>query len=190
MRGPWTLTAKLYTSGISFLVLALLSIGATLWIAWSLEGGAAAVNEAGRMRMQTYRLALEMSAGADPAASLALMNSFEESLALLRSGDPSRPLFVPWSAASRERFAQVNERWGELRGRWLAARPTTATASRDARDFVALVDGLVASIESQMARLTTILQMVQLAMMALAIGGAVVMLYTGYLFVLNPLARL
>jgi two-component system, NarL family, nitrate/nitrite sensor histidine kinase NarX len=190
MRGPWTLTAKLYTSGISFLVLALLSIGATLWIAWSLEGGAAAVNEAGRMRMQTYRLALEMSAGADPAASLALMNSFEESLALLRSGDPSRPLFVPWSAASRERFAQVNERWGELRGRWLAARPTTATASRDARDFVSLVDGLVASIESQMARLTTILQMVQLAMMALAIGGAVVMLYTGYLFVLNPLAWL
>jgi two-component system nitrate/nitrite sensor histidine kinase NarX len=190
MRGPWTLTAKLYTSGISFLVLALASIGLTLWVTWSLEGGAAAVNEAGRMRMQTYRLALEVSGSADPAVSLALMNSFEESLALLRSGDPSRPLFVPWSAASHERFNQVTDGWSDLRETWLGSRPTPAAAAKDAREFVVLVDGFVAAIESQIARLTAILQMVQLAMMALAIGSAVVMLYASYLFVLNPLARL
>lgn len=190
MRGPWTITAKLYTSGISFLVLALASIGLTLWVTWSLEGGAAAVNEAGRMRMQTYRLALEVSGNADPAASLALMNSFEESLALLRSGDPSRPLFVPWSAASRERFEEVTGRWGELRQTWLASRPTPAAAARDSREFVVLVDGFVVAIESQMARLTGLLQAVQLAMMGLAISGTVAMLYAGYLFVLNPLARL
>src|SRR5215208_7135041 len=123
MRGSWTLTAKLYTSGIGLLVLALASIGLTLWVTWSLEGGAAAVNEAGRMRMQTYRMALEVSGGTDPVASLALVNSFEESLALLRSGDPSRPLFVPWSAASRERFEEVTEGWSELRRTWLRARP-------------------------------------------------------------------
>ena len=92
MRGPWTLTAKLYTSGATFLVLALASIGLTLWVTWNLEGGAAAVNEAGRMRMQTYRLALELS-GNRPIRrrSPALARSFDESLALLRSGDPSRP---------------------------------------------------------------------------------------------------
>jgi two-component system nitrate/nitrite sensor histidine kinase NarX len=190
MRGPWTLTAKLYTSGISLLVLALASIGLTLWVTWSLEGGAAAVNEAGRMRMQTYRLALEVSGGNDPAASLALMESFEESLSLLRSGDPSRPLFVPWSAASHERFEEAVQGWSELRESWLASRPNPAAAARDAREFVVLVDGFVAAIETQIARLTTVLQMVQLAMMALAIGSAVVMLYASYLFVLNPLARL
>ena len=142
MRGPWTLTAKLYTSGIGFLVLALVSIGLTLWVSWNLEGGAAAVNEAGRMRMQTYRLALEVSGASDSAAALALAHSFDESLALLRTGDPSRPLFVPWSAASRERFERVNDSWRELRGRWLRSRPTPAAAARDAREFVALVDEL------------------------------------------------
>jgi two-component system, NarL family, nitrate/nitrite sensor histidine kinase NarX len=190
MRGPWTLTAKLDPSGISFLVLALASIGLTLWVTWNLEGGAAAVNEAGRMRMQTYRMALEVSGASDPEAALVLARSFDESLALLRAGDPSRPLFVPWSALSRERFERVNDSWRELRGRWLRTRPTPAAAARDAREFVALVDGFVAAIESQIARWTSILQMVQLAMMALAIGSAVVMLYAGYLFVLNPLARL
>jgi two-component system, NarL family, nitrate/nitrite sensor histidine kinase NarX len=190
VRGPWTLTAKLYTSGISFLVLALASIGLTLWVTWSLEGGAAAVNEAGRMRMQTYRLALEVSGNSDPAVALVMTRSFEESLSLLRAGDPSRPLFVPWSAASHERFDEVAQRWGELRESWLAERPTPAAAAQEAREFVALVDGFVAAIETQIARLTAILQAVQLAMMALAIGSAVAMLYASYLFVLNPLARL
>jgi len=190
MRGPWTLTAKLYTSGIGFLVLALASIGLTLWISWNLEGGAAAVNEAGRMRMQTYRMALEVSGASDSEAALVLARGFDDSLALLRSGDPSRPLFVPWSAASRERFERVNDSWRELRGRWLRSRPTPVQAARDAREFVTLVDGFVAAIESQIARWTTILQMVQLAVMGLAIGSAVMMIYAGYLFVLNPLARL
>jgi two-component system, NarL family, nitrate/nitrite sensor histidine kinase NarX len=190
MRGPWTLTAKLYTSGISFLVLALASIGLTLWVTWNLEGGAAAVNEAGRMRMQTYRMALEVSGKADPAAALALARSFDESLALLRSGDPSRPLFVPWSAASREHFEKVSESWSELRANWLGSHPTPVQAAHEAKAFVTQVDGLVAAIESQIARWTAILQLFQLAIMALAIGSAVVMLYAGYLFVLNPLARL
>ena len=36
------------------LLMALLSISLTLWVTWQLEGGEAAVNEAGRMRMQTW----------------------------------------------------------------------------------------------------------------------------------------
>jgi two-component system, NarL family, nitrate/nitrite sensor histidine kinase NarX len=190
MRGPWTLTAKLYTSGISFLVLALASIGLTLWVTWNLEGGAAAVNEAGRMRMQTYRMSLEVSGSANPGAALALARSFDDSLALLRAGDPSRPLFVPWSATSREQFEKVNESWKVLRANWLSSRPTPAQAGRDAERFVEQVDDLVAAIESQIARWTAILHLFQLAMMGLAIGSAVMMLYAGYLFVLNPLTRL
>ncbi len=190
MRGPWTLTAKLYASGASFLVLALASIGLTLWVTWNLEGGAAAVNEAGRVRMQTYRLAMAVSGDADPAAVAAMVRSFDESLALLRSGDPSRPLFVPWSNASHDRFEQVNASWRQLRDKWLGSRPAPAEAAREAGEFVATVDGFVAAIESQIARWTAILHLFQLAMMALAIGSAVVMLYAGYLFILNPLARL
>lgn len=49
----WTLTTKLAVTGGLFLCLALASIALTLWVTWRLEGGAAAVNEAGRMRMLT-----------------------------------------------------------------------------------------------------------------------------------------
>ena len=49
--------------GVALLVVALTSIGLTLWVTWQLEGGAASVNEAGRMRMQTWRMASEIQAG-------------------------------------------------------------------------------------------------------------------------------
>ena len=52
-----SLSTKLGAIGAVLLMMALASIGLTLWVTWQLEGGAAAVNEAGRMRMQTWRLA-------------------------------------------------------------------------------------------------------------------------------------
>jgi two-component system nitrate/nitrite sensor histidine kinase NarX len=189
-RTPWTLTAKLVTVGLSFLLLALASIGLTLWVTWNLEGGAAAVNEAGRMRMQTYRLALEIAHGRAGADTQALVRGFDASLDLLETGDPSRPLFVPWSAGTRARFGEVREHWQQLRGRWLAAGRTAPDLPREAEAFVARVDGFVTAIEAQIARWTAVLHMFQLAMMVLAIGSAVVMLYAGFLFVINPLGRL
>ena len=50
----WSLGAKLALLGTPFLLLVLLSTIATLWISWQLDGGAAAVNEAGRMRPSSY----------------------------------------------------------------------------------------------------------------------------------------
>lgn len=186
----WTLTAKLYTTGLTLLVLALTSIGITLWVTWTLEGGAAAVNEAGRMRMQTYRLALEASSNGPTSQTQTLLRSFDGSIALLRSGDPSRPLFVPWSSISREQFALVTQAWTGLRQNWATRQPSHEEATREAARLVGLIDGFVAAIEAQMSRSTAILQGVQLAMMGCAIAGVVAMLYAGYLFVLNPLARL
>lgn len=189
MKPPRTLSAKLVATGTSLLVLALASISLTLWVTWNLQGGAAAVNEAGRLRMQAYRMALSLAAGGERAEQQALARSFDESLALLRDGDPSRPLTVPWSGDSRERFEQVRLHWEALRSRWLADAPP-ADLRQDADAFVLLVDGFVAAIEAQIAQWTAILHLFQLALVALAITAAVVIFYAGYLFVLNPLAIL
>jgi two-component system, NarL family, nitrate/nitrite sensor histidine kinase NarX len=188
----WTLTAKLVATGTTFLVLALASIGLTLWVTWNLEGGAAAVNEAGRMRMQTYRLALVLSSGQPEARAQAQMlgKQFDDSLALLASGDPSRPLTVPWSAQSRASFAQVRARWAELKLQWLYDISAPVPMARDADQFVDEIDAFVTAIETQIARWTAILNVFQMALMALAIASAMAMLYAGYLLVLDPLARL
>ena len=62
-KTQWSLGAKLAMVGIPFLLLVLSSTVVTLWMSWQLDGGAAAVNEAGRMRMQAYRMALSVDLG-------------------------------------------------------------------------------------------------------------------------------
>lgn len=187
----WTLTAKLVATGVTFLLLAMLSIGLTLWVSWNLEGGAAAVNEAGRLRMMTYRLSLALPEGeAPPAGALLLARQFDASLELLESGNPSRPLFVPWSAASRRQFEAVRGNWKDLRALWFASPRSRAESLAQADRFVREVDVFVAAIEHELARWTAVLHGFQLSMMGLAIGSAVALLYAGYLWVLNPLARL
>ncbi len=190
MHRPRSLSAKLGAIGSALLLMALLSIGLTLWVTWQLEGGAAAVNEAGRMRMQTWRLAQTL-AGGDGTRVAALTVEFDQSLAVLRSGDPARPLFVPRDERSQAAFADVQRGWLALRSAWAEApAPTAALAARQAEAFVVRIDAFVSAIEGQLARLTAILNAFQFLMVVLAIGSAVALLYSAYLFVLNPLARL
>jgi two-component system nitrate/nitrite sensor histidine kinase NarX len=62
------------------------------------------------------------------------------------------------------------------------------TIQADAEEFVSWLSTMLTSaIEAQLSGLTAVLNLFQFVMMALAIGGAVVMLYTGYRYVINPL---
>ena len=191
MQHTASLSKKLIRIGASLLLVALVSIGLTLWVTWQLEGGAAAVNEAGRMRMQTWRLTSAVHSGVPQPELQQLVGKFDESLAVLRAGDASRPLFVPWDDQVRERFVLVDSLWKAQRQQWLGEPAPTLQASQQAAgDFVEAIDRFVLAIEQHLSRLTAILNLFQFAMMALAIGGAVVMLYTGYLYVISPLSRL
>ena len=42
---------------VFYFLVALVAIGSTLLVSWRLEGGAAAINDAGRERMRSYRIA-------------------------------------------------------------------------------------------------------------------------------------
>jgi two-component system nitrate/nitrite sensor histidine kinase NarX len=177
--------------GVGMLLVALASIGLTLWVTWQLEGGAGAVNEAGRMRMQTWRLVSAVQSDVPQPDIRALVTQFDQSLALLRQGDRARPLFMPWSDAVTGEFESVNRIWAQQRNQWLLTpRPMAADAMRAADTFVTAIESLVSAMEHQLSRLTAILNLFQFGMMALAIGGSVVMLYTGYLYVINPLGHL
>lgn len=191
MHHTASLSKKLIRIGAALLVVALASIGLTLWVTWQLEGGAAAVNEAGRMRMQTWRLTSAVHEGMARPELQRLVGKFDESLAVLRTGDASWPLFVPWDEPVKQQFAVVESLWKVQRQQWLSEpAPTVDDSLQSAGDFVEAIDGFVLAIERHLSRLTAILNLFQLAMMALAIGGAVVMLYTGHLYVISPLGRL
>ena len=189
----WTLGAKLALVGVPFLLLALCSIAASVWMSWQLEGGAAAVNEAGRMRMQSYRLVVSVATGQTRALPQQIAE-FERSLRLLRVGDPQRPLFVPWDEFVGQRYATVEADWGRFRARFAGPEgppPAAAQAlGADAATFAAHIDGFVAAIETHLSRWTSLMYLMQVAMMALAVVGAGVVIYTGYRFVLEPLGGL
>ncbi len=182
-----TLAFKLVATGIAFLVLALASIVLTLWVTWQLEGGAAAVNEAGRMRMMSYRMTLDAVSGRTQALG-EQVRSMNATLDLLDAGDPSRPLFVPWTDDSRAEFVRVRREWQALRAS-LQAQPA-GTSTLPVESMVSHVDRFVTLIELRLSRWTEILRGVQFTMVGLAIGAAVLMLYAMHLMVLDPLRRL
>ncbi len=191
MTATASLSTKLMRIGAALLVLALASIGLTLWVTWQLEGGAAAVNEAGRMRMQTWRLTSAVQAQRPAPEVQSLVQRFDDSLGVLREGDPTRPLFVPWDDDVRREFGAVERLWQSQRALWTAPRmPDDPVLISSADAFVMAIDRLVLAIEHQLAGYTALLNLFQFAMMALAVAGSVVMLYTGYLYVINPLGHL
>lgn len=186
----WNLGAKLLMVGAPFLLLVFIATAATLWVSWQLDGGAAAVNEAGRMRMQSYRMSLSVGTGeADQLPSQTA--EFDRSLAILKKGDPERPLFVPWDDDTTQRFAVVEADWSRYQARWIHARPTVFDELReDTVAFASHIDAFVNSIEVHIAQWTALLHLLQMSMLASVIVGATVLLYTGYLFVLEPVGQL
>lgn len=192
-QSRWSLSAKLALVGAPFLLLALISTVATLWISWQLDGGAAAVNEAGSMRMQAYRMALTVSsAGPEGAQELpAHIQKFEASLALLRHGDLQRPLQVPWDRDVLPHFAAVERDWAQFHSQWLSRAPTSLERlNSDMVAFVAGIDTFVNSIEYHMSGWTAMLHLLQMCLLVLALLGAGVLLAAGFLFVLEPVNQL
>ncbi|MBU3739392.1 MAG: HAMP domain-containing protein [Rhodoferax sp.] len=185
------LSAKFFAIGLALLLLALLSIGLTMWVTRQLDGGAAAVNEAGRLRMQAWRLTSAVGGGRTPQEVAELVKLFDGTMLLLRDGDLQRPLAVPWNAQTRARFEALQQGWQVLRPAWQArVAPPVAELTAQVDGFVAQVDGLVQSIEETLARLTAVLNLFQFVMMVLAVAAAVLMMYVGYLFVIQPLQRI
>lgn len=190
MRTKSPLTFKLLAMGGGFLLVALASIGLTLWVAWKLEGGAAAVNEAGRLRMNMLRMVLVQQTES-PEEVHRHAQQFDASLELLRTGDPSRPLFVPWGADTRARFEEIRSTWAALRKEGaIGLPPDRARSVAQADSFVQKVDGFVEAIEIQIAGWTAVLHLFQLFMMAVAIAAAVTFMAVSYLLVLNPVSQL
>ncbi len=189
MKRHWSLTAKIALFASAFLLLSLLSIGITLSISWNLEGGAAAMNVAGRLRMMTYQMALAAST-ADQSALTTDIAQMQSSLDLLRNGNQARPLFVPWDATIRARFDAVEAHWQTLRPRWANPRLAARITQHEVDSYVHQVDALVSAIEHRLDFWTTVLHGFQMGMAVLVVIAALLMFYAAYLFVLEPVGRL
>ena len=192
-----TLARKLAAVGCIFLAVALATVGLSMWVTWQLEGGAAAINEAGRMRMRSYQLALharDLRAGLDGAAATRMserMAELDASLQLLSTGDPQRPLTVPGSEPVQRRLHAVQSAWQGLRQAVQVHQADPATSTQlDIEPFVSEVDQLVWEIERRLEARTVALHTFEMVMMVLAVISALAILYASHVMVLDPVARL
>lgn len=202
------LSTKLVEILVMFLLVALVAIGVTLLMSWDLEGGAAAVNQAGSERMRAYRISMLLSQAALPGAERkaileaveAEADEFERVLVELKAGDPSRPLFLPREPGIRDQFAALEETW------FARMRPTVDLMTAQLRAgavpqavieygtatqrFVDQIDRLVFSIERDISQKTTLLRSVQMGLIALSVAGTVTLIYLMFLLVVRPVSRL
>ena len=186
--GVISLSTRLTRIGAALLTVALISIGSTLWITWQIDGGAAAVNEAGRMRMQTWRMTSMLQRNIEPDKLIDFIDQFDTSLLLLKRGDPGRPLYVPWDDKVEKEFDNVVQKWTYLRSAMLNFQQHgTDDNFFKSVVLVEAIDKFVTSIEKNLTELTAILNLFQFLMMTLALTGAAIMLYTGYMYIINPL---
>lgn len=189
------LSTKLLGLTALSLFVAMIAIGYTLVLSWKLEGGAAAINDAGSLRMRSYHLAYLLAQGAPAQAVRNEAGIFEDTLERLQRGDPARPLFLPDNADVREQAALIARRWqDDIRPRVDHSVDTPAAGLRlsaEAVDgFVGEIDRLVGLVERDNARNTTLLRLFQTVLIALAIAGTVTMTYLMFLLIIRPLNAL
>lgn len=191
-----------------FFVVALLIILMTLHVGRQLEGGAAAINEAGAERMRTYRIAylIEKSVNASEQQKAVLeeareeVRSLEAALDLLEHGDPDRPLFLPRDAHIRETMQALRQQWeGKLRPLMMDALEATERGERlqrlklmDAavRDFVPRINTLVLLVEGRNSRNTDLMWLFQNALVGFALMGTLFLVYLFNNLVIRPVETL
>lgn len=192
-----TLARKLAGIGSVFLGIALLAVGLSIWVTWQIGGAGAAINEVGRVRMLSYKMALHLRDHQDGLRSDASadvrqrLTGIQARLSLLHRDDGERPLTVPRSEDVRQQVQAVEGAWSVLREAVL--RGLDGPGARepvDVEPFVQEVDALVSLIEHRLEARTRMLYTFQMIMMALAVVSALIILYAGHVVILEPVARL
>lgn len=186
------LSFRILITTIIGLALTLATISYTLQLSWQLEGGAGAINEAGSLRMRTYKIATLLAQNSDATIEKELateIDQFNQSLLALEHGEPQRPLFLPSSLNVKNAFNAVQSDWINH------IKPLIHPLSKQAyiqssTDFVKKINTLVSIIELDLVKKTTWLRWCQTALIFMALTASVAVLYLLYLWIIGPVTRM
>ncbi|MXR37550.1 type IV pili methyl-accepting chemotaxis transducer N-terminal domain-containing protein [Craterilacuibacter sinensis] len=192
------LSTRIVASAIAALLLIMAMILGTLWLSWQLEGAAAAINDAGSLRMRATKVAVELQ---KPAPNLTVHQSRvnaelalqDLTLAQLVSGNPARPLFLPSESLVQEQMAQVVHYWQTV------LKPAAATSLQTGSsqpylqalpEFIRHANQLVLLVEQNNERQNDWLRLSQGVLALVACAGTLAMIYLLYLWIILPVLRL
>lgn len=186
----WSLRLRLGLVLLGITALALFSAGASLYVAETAHDDAAAINRAGSLRMQAYRIAALLHEG--PAAREAVTGAADEFERIL--ADPALRETVRGGAAPERRYRGVRRQWQE------SLRPGLTAAGAEGDDgsayldrvdgFVDSVDAMVAALQHQAERRIRWLRITQIAAMLATVLLALGAMYLMHSRVARPLRDL
>ncbi|MCP3709078.1 type IV pili methyl-accepting chemotaxis transducer N-terminal domain-containing protein [Paraburkholderia sp. CNPSo 3274] len=194
---PKRLSTRIVVLSTVALALVLAMISGTLWLSWQLEGGGAAINDAGSLRMRANAVAIALweARTGRPSQVDAQMHQLDETLRELRDGDPARPLFLPADAGIHAQFERVATAWKQTLTP--AALRDLAASGGEPSTYIGLLPGfvddanrLVSLIERENARKTAWLRISQVALAALSCVGTMAIVYLLYQWFVAPVQRL
>ncbi|SNB72928.1 histidine kinase [Kingella negevensis] len=170
----------------------LFSITFTLVLSWRLEGGAAAINDTGGLRKQTYHLVLLIAKETSQRTIDEKFHEFEKTLQTLKKGDPLRPLFLPNDANVRQLLADVEQTWQQqINPHFQAAYQNHGALNREKIDtFINKIEMLTRAIEKINSKYINWLRAFQFSLMIFTIIAVFVIVILLYSWIINPLQKL
>lgn len=184
----FNLKNKLFLVGAIILVIAVLSVAFTLVATKNLNGAAAAINEAGRLRMLTYQLYLgDIREGLNNFDSSSA--EFEKSLDLLRTGNLERPISVPWNKMTYTQFLRIEDNFLHIKDVW-SQKKYPLQRYTEKKKFIADIDDFVRMIEKETASWIMVLQYLQFAMLTITTLISLFIIHFTKTFILAPVKKL
>jgi nitrate/nitrite-specific signal transduction histidine kinase len=191
---------------VLYFLIALAAIGSTLIVSWRLEGGATAINNAGRERMRSYRIAYLLEKMVQqPTEQLRVdinheIALFEKTLDELEQSDHERTLLLSEDINVKSQIVKLHKIWHknikphifsilntpELVGQ----QNQLSTYGPKLEDFVSDINELVTKLEYQNVRATNFLRILQIALVSLALVGTLALIYMFSHMVIKPVMLL
>lgn len=203
---------KLFTkiAGVlaAVVALSLIVIGLSVYSSWKLEGVAAAINDAGSLRMRSWKIAHHLArlpeTGAtrnDHLRSLRTeARAIEAIQAELERGNPQRPLYVPSDDGIPADVEGIGERWRTQLKPVLEQVMTApdGTARADAMHayevgtdaFVLAINTVIRKMEMSYAHSTSVLRAFQGLLAVLAVAATLLLMLFFFHVVIRPVREL
>ncbi|OGS97832.1 MAG: hypothetical protein A3F73_07145 [Gallionellales bacterium RIFCSPLOWO2_12_FULL_59_22] len=191
---------------VLYFLVALVAISSTLYVSLRLEGGAAAINDAGSQRMRSFHIAFLLAQYVQQPSDWLRRDieekvaRFEKVLSDLEYGDPKRPLSLPKDKEVRDQMDKLQRLWqDDIKPRVRRVLDMQIRAEQDkmlveyrpvVESFVSDINDLVAMIEHSNAQATILLRTFQIGLISLALIGTILLMNLFSLMVVRPVNRL
>jgi two-component system nitrate/nitrite sensor histidine kinase NarX len=176
---------------VLYLLIALITVGSNLLMTWRMDGEAAVINDAGRERMRSYRMALNLNdyiqhPAQDKRNSINRdIGKFELTLGELEKANNQKFIFSSEDALAKSKLDALHIQWlGTIRPQiekileetsQETQRSLFVTYHKQVDDYVKNINDYVTTVEQNNAKATKALIFFQIALIVIAVIGTIIL---------------